>query len=96
MKLPRRQFLQLTGAAIAAPTVGRIPLVQAEPAFRQVEKLTREPFSAEMRTILPAIKEADHCYGASGAAGRGTLLGNWLKSVWRYFNARTRTLLRLR
>src|SRR5688500_10179256 len=39
MNLPRRRFLQLTGAAIAAPTVGRIPPVQAEAAFRQVEKL---------------------------------------------------------
>ena len=40
MKLPRRQFLQLTGAAIAAPAVGRILPAVAEPAFRQVETLS--------------------------------------------------------
>src|SRR5215204_3732475 len=39
MKLPRRQFLQLTGAAIAAPAVGRISPVEAAPAPRQVETL---------------------------------------------------------
>ena len=40
MKLPRRQFLQLTGAAIAVPAVGRISPVEAEPAARQVETLS--------------------------------------------------------
>jgi hypothetical protein len=39
MKLPRRQFLQITGAAIAVPAVGRISPVEAEPAPRQVETL---------------------------------------------------------
>jgi hypothetical protein len=39
MKLPRRQFLQLTGAAIAVPAVGRISPVAAESAPRQVETL---------------------------------------------------------
>jgi hypothetical protein len=40
MNLPRRQFLQLTGAAIAASTIGRTSHAQPpQPAFRLVDKL---------------------------------------------------------
>jgi hypothetical protein len=63
MKLPRRQFLQLTGAAIAVPAVGRISPVAAEPAPRQVE------------TLAIKREEIQHCCGAS-VAQRVTLPGN--------------------
>jgi hypothetical protein len=39
MNLPRRQFLQFTGATVAASTIGRTSHAQTQPAFRLVDKL---------------------------------------------------------
>ncbi len=89
MKLPRRQFLQLTGAAIAVPAVGRISPVEAEPAARQVETLSikreevqqtakqlKGAFFGESNDDQADLAERSIIAVAPRAANRVTLPGN--------------------